>query len=133
MSLAREHPLAVALSCHDPELVERIADEVVELGTSQVPRSRTTRGTDAPTETPAERGSPETGPADVPVLDARDLRVTFGRRSDTPTLDGVTLTVALDRQPASSAPRVPEIPPLSALWSGCNRSLPARSVSMGCR
>lgn len=31
--LAAEHRLAVALSCHDPEIVERIADEVVELGT----------------------------------------------------------------------------------------------------
>lgn len=92
--LAREHQLAVALSCHDPQLVERIADEVVELGASQVPRPRTSRGTGTPAEAPAERGLQESGPADVSVLDVRDLRVTFGRRSDTPTLDGVTLTVA---------------------------------------
>ncbi|GGW74743.1 ATP-binding cassette domain-containing protein [Streptomyces galilaeus] len=28
------------------------------------------------------------------MLDVRDLRVTFGRRSDAPVLDGVALTVA---------------------------------------
>ncbi|UUU34210.1 ATP-binding cassette domain-containing protein [Streptomyces sp. CA-210063] len=92
--LAREHQLAVALSCHDPELVERIADEVVELGASHVPRPRTPHGSDAPAGDPAERGPRETGSVDVPVLDVRDLRVTFGRRSDAPALDGVTLTVA---------------------------------------
>ncbi|WP_425247495.1 ABC transporter ATP-binding protein [Streptomyces sp. NEAU-NA10] len=91
--LAGEHQLAVALSCHDPELVERIADEVVELG-ARVPRPRTSGRTEAPAESPAGRGPQDPGSAAVPVLDVCDLRVTFGRRSDAPALDGVTLTVA---------------------------------------
>ncbi|MFI7136628.1 ABC transporter ATP-binding protein [Streptomyces massasporeus] len=91
--LTREHQLAVALSCHDPELVERIANEVVELRT-QVPRPRSSRAIDAPTEDLVERRPHKTGSADVPVLDVCDLRVTFGRHSDVPTLDSVSLTVA---------------------------------------
>uniref|UniRef100_UPI001F0B073B ABC transporter ATP-binding protein n=1 Tax=Streptomyces neyagawaensis TaxID=42238 RepID=UPI001F0B073B len=39
------------------------------------------------------RGS-GTGSADVPVLDVRGLCVVFGRRSDVPALDGVSLSVA---------------------------------------
>ncbi|KOG43273.1 ABC transporter ATP-binding protein, partial [Streptomyces resistomycificus] len=35
--LAREHHLAVAFSCHDPTVVERFADDVVELGTPPPP------------------------------------------------------------------------------------------------
>ncbi|MEH0423062.1 ABC transporter ATP-binding protein [Streptomyces sp. B21-083] len=91
--LAREQQLAVAISCHDPELVERIADEVVELG-ARVPRPRVSGGAAASAGGPAERGARKAGSGDVPVLDVRDLRVTFGRRTDTPTLDGVTLSVA---------------------------------------
>ncbi|MEV5463645.1 ATP-binding cassette domain-containing protein, partial [Streptomyces cellulosae] len=88
--LAREHQMAVALSCHDPELVERIADEVVELGPPQIPRPRMPRSNDAPLE-PGPHGI---GGADVPALDVRDLRVTFGRHSDAAALDGVTVNVS---------------------------------------
>ncbi|MFD3842442.1 ABC transporter ATP-binding protein [Streptomyces sp. NPDC058642] len=93
--LAAEHRLAIALSCHDPELVERIADEVVELGTSAHAYTGTYTGGIAATRTtgePPERHTPSA--AIQPVLDVRDLRVTFGRRSDTPALDGVALAVA---------------------------------------
>jgi peptide/nickel transport system ATP-binding protein len=93
--LAAEHHLAVALSCHDPELVERIADEVVELGTYVSPYTGTYRGANAATRTPEaphDRLTPSA--ATEPMLDVRDLRVTFGRRSDAPVLDGVALAVA---------------------------------------
>ncbi|WP_307783636.1 ABC transporter ATP-binding protein [Streptomyces spinoverrucosus] len=80
--LAREHHLAVALSCHDPELVERIADEVVELGVHlPAPRKPVPSAT-------AERRSPAGAAA---VLEVRDLRVEFG---GSPVLDGVDLTVS---------------------------------------
>ncbi|MEV5342368.1 ATP-binding cassette domain-containing protein, partial [Streptomyces sp. NPDC052676] len=83
--LAAEHRLAICLSCHDPELVDRIADDVVELG-GRLPAPRPTAP--AP-RTPRES---EAGP----VLEARDLRVVFGRRrrGAAPALDGVGLTVA---------------------------------------
>lgn len=98
--LAAEHHLAVALSCHDPELVERIADEVVELGTytgtyTGVAHTGTYGGATAAARTaeePLRRPTPSA--ATEPVLDVRDLRVTFGRRSDAPALDGVALAVA---------------------------------------
>lgn len=93
--LAAEHRLAVALSCHDPEIVERIADEVVELGTYAGAYTGTYTGGTAATRTteePPERLTPSA--AIQRVLDVRDLRVTFGRRSDAPALDGVALAVA---------------------------------------
>jgi peptide/nickel transport system ATP-binding protein len=93
--LAAEHRLAVALSCHDPELVERIADEVVELGTYAGTHTGIhTAGTAATrtAEAAPERRTPSA--AVKPVLDVRDLRVTFGRRSDAPALDGVALALA---------------------------------------
>ncbi|WP_037671119.1 ABC transporter ATP-binding protein [Streptomyces griseus] len=80
--LAREHRLAVAFSCHDPEVVERFADDVVVLD-APVPRPRTrvTGGVPAPC-----------GEADgPPVLEVRDLHVEFG---DAPVLTGVGLRVA---------------------------------------
>lgn len=89
--LATEHRLAIALSCHDPALVERIADEVVELGTSASTYAGATAATRL-TEEPPERQTPLA--ALEPVLDVRDLRVTFGRRSDAFALDGVALAVA---------------------------------------
>ncbi|MFD9133218.1 ABC transporter ATP-binding protein [Streptomyces bottropensis] len=85
--LAREHHLAIALSCHDPAVVERFADDVVELG----PRSP------MPVAAPATRTpAPATrtalvGPASRPALDVRNLHVAFG---GTPALTGVDLTVA---------------------------------------
>ena len=82
--LAAEHRLAVCLSCHDPELVDRIADEVVELG-GHLPAPRVV-------ETVARR-APDSG--DPPVLEARDLRVALGRgRGAATVLDGAGLSVA---------------------------------------
>jgi peptide/nickel transport system ATP-binding protein len=126
--LAREHDLAVALSCHDPDLVARIADEVVELragaglpGTARrggapvgpvdgrvearAGDAKEVRAGDAvkvrigDTEQGQVEGrlrhrEPRTGSTDVPVLDVRGLCVVFGRRSDAPALDGVSLAVA---------------------------------------
>ncbi|WP_257234497.1 ABC transporter ATP-binding protein [Streptomyces sp. JV178] len=114
--LAREHDLAVALSCHDPDLVARIADEVVELRAGAAGPGTPRRGgaPAGPVEGragdavkvrvgAAEQGSvegrmghrgPGTGSADVPVLDVRGLCVVFGRRSDVPALDGVSLAVS---------------------------------------
>ncbi|MDG5806575.1 ATP-binding cassette domain-containing protein [Streptomyces ossamyceticus] len=117
--LAREHDLAVALSCHDPELVARVADEVVELRAGMPRRGGAPAGpvevragdavdvragdavkvrARAVAQGPVEgrmlhRGS-GTGSADVPVLDVRGLCVVFGRRTDVPALDGVSLAVA---------------------------------------
>ncbi|WP_308406841.1 ATP-binding cassette domain-containing protein [Streptomyces sp. AC555_RSS877] len=94
--LAAEHRLAVALSCHDPGLVERIADEVVELGPyGGVAYTGTYTGGTAATPTTGERPERQTPAAAIEaVLDVRDLRVTFGRRSDAPALNGVALAVA---------------------------------------
>ncbi|MEH0638356.1 ABC transporter ATP-binding protein [Streptomyces bottropensis] len=85
--LAREHHLAIALSCHDPAVVERFADDVVELG----PRSPMPVAAPATrTPAPATRTAP-VGPASRPALDVRNLHVAFG---GTPALTGVDLTVA---------------------------------------
>jgi peptide/nickel transport system ATP-binding protein len=93
--LAAEHHLAVALSCHDPELVERVADEVVELGTYADAYTGAPRGGTAATRTTGEPPARQTPAAAIEaVLDVRDLRVTFGRRSDAPALHGVALAVA---------------------------------------
>ncbi|ULR48023.1 ATP-binding cassette domain-containing protein [Streptomyces deccanensis] len=119
--LASEHQLAIALSCHDRELVERIADEVVDLAT---PNPRPVRGAGncatsphepapaqatEPPELSGARGSKghsplRTGrvgaagatPSTAPLLAMDDLRVTFARRRRTaaPALDGVTLRIA---------------------------------------
>ncbi|CAL9587218.1 ABC transporter ATP-binding protein [Streptomyces sp. enrichment culture] len=99
--LAREHRLAVALSCHDPELVERIADDVVPLD-GHLPRPRREpaaagpRGrTDTPPPVPpgpAGATAPRPGTDTPPLLDVRGLCVSFDRR--TLALDGIDLTVA---------------------------------------
>ncbi|MFG2133903.1 ABC transporter ATP-binding protein [Streptomyces sp. NPDC048751] len=87
--LTHEHHLAVAFSCHDPAVVERVADEVVELGGGGGPqgegvpvprRASTVLNTNAPN---TEAGSP--------ILEVRDLHVHF---RGTPALTGVGLTVA---------------------------------------
>jgi peptide/nickel transport system ATP-binding protein len=80
--LAREHHLAVAFSCHDPAVVERFADDVVELGT-QPPVSPPAAAAHAVTVSPGSAGRS--------ALDVRDLHVTF---RDTPALTGVDLTAA---------------------------------------
>ncbi|HLL34124.1 MAG TPA: ABC transporter ATP-binding protein [Streptomyces sp.] len=89
--LAAEHRLAICLSCHDPELVDRIADDVVELG-GRLPVPRPA----APAPRTPRDGAGEPGVPGVPVLEVRDLRVVFGRRrrGTAPALDGVGLTVA---------------------------------------
>ncbi|MDX2682916.1 ABC transporter ATP-binding protein [Streptomyces sp. NY05-11A] len=80
--LAREHRLAVVFSCHDPAVVERFADEVVELGAHlPAPRTAPAARTSA---APAVEGSP-------PALEVRGLHVAF---RGTPALTGVGLTVA---------------------------------------
>jgi peptide/nickel transport system ATP-binding protein len=92
--LAAEHRLAICLSCHDPELVDRIADDVVELGGRlPVPRPAAPAPR-TPRDGAGEPGVP--GVPGVPVLEVRDLRVVFGRRrrGTSPALDGVGLTVA---------------------------------------
>ncbi|MFJ5306862.1 ABC transporter ATP-binding protein [Streptomyces sp. NPDC088350] len=89
---AEEHHLAIAVSCHDHHLVERIADDVVELGAS-LPSAGRRQGKRAGTRTPG-RTEPPRGTA-VPVLEARDIRVTFGRRgTGSSAVDGVGLSVA---------------------------------------
>ncbi|CAM5561209.1 ABC transporter ATP-binding protein [Streptomyces aurantiogriseus] len=81
--LARTHHLAVAFSCHDPEVVERFADEIVHLGAHMpaprpgAPRTRTV-------DSSAGKGG-------SPLLEVRDLHVSF---RGTPALTGVGLTVA---------------------------------------
>ncbi|MFJ8504225.1 ABC transporter ATP-binding protein [Streptomyces avermitilis] len=84
--LAREHHLAVVFSCHDPAVVERCADEVVELGTHLPTPSPTPSLTPAARAyaAPAVEGSP-------PALEVRDLHVAF---RGTPALTGVGLSVA---------------------------------------
>ncbi|MQS39583.1 ATP-binding cassette domain-containing protein, partial [Streptomyces katsurahamanus] len=68
--LARSHRLAVALSCHDGDLVSRLADEVVALspalGAEAGPRVR-----------PAVRAAPSAG---APVLSVTGLQAAFRRR-----------------------------------------------------
>ncbi|MDT3395110.1 ATP-binding cassette domain-containing protein [Streptomyces sp. B1866] len=80
--LAGRHRLAVALSCHDADLVARLADEVVELR----PRVRT-----AARPVPPEKTSSVQGP---PVLTATGVRAAYVRRGRrVPVLHGVDLTV----------------------------------------
>ncbi|QIJ65259.1 ABC transporter ATP-binding protein [Streptomyces sp. JB150] len=94
--LAAEHRLAICLSCHDPELVDRIADDVVELG-GRLPAPRPALAPPTPRDGADEPGaSGVLAVPGVPVLEVRDLRVVFGprRRGTAPALDGVGLTVA---------------------------------------
>ncbi|WP_431040568.1 ABC transporter ATP-binding protein [Streptomyces sp. P1-3] len=88
--LAVNHRLAVALSCHDTDLVSRLADDVVDLtrGTATPPRpaSRTI---------PAPRTADRPLPTKAPTLEVSGLHAAFvqrGRR--TPVLHDIDLTVA---------------------------------------
>ncbi|MEU7657588.1 ATP-binding cassette domain-containing protein [Streptomyces lincolnensis] len=80
--LARTHRIAVALACHDPDLVARLADEVVDLGGARpVPAPRT-----------AAVPAPSEGPT---VLAASGLHAAHTHRGHrTPVLHGVGLDVA---------------------------------------
>ncbi|MFJ8080083.1 ABC transporter ATP-binding protein [Streptomyces sp. NPDC096205] len=90
--LAREHHLAVALSCHDPALVERIADDVVALG-SPLPGPRGVTGARAAEQgVGAPAGEASADGLAPPLLQVRDLRVSFDRGHL--ALDGVDLAVA---------------------------------------
>ncbi|MDT0346955.1 ABC transporter ATP-binding protein [Streptomyces litchfieldiae] len=85
--VARERGVAVALSCHDAELVARIADETVALGPPEPaaapPRPRPRR--------PARR-EPRSDP---PLLAVRGLGAAFGRGARAvPVLHDIDLTVA---------------------------------------
>ncbi|MER5321256.1 ABC transporter ATP-binding protein [Streptosporangium roseum] len=73
--LADRHDMAVVVASHDPDLVARIADEVVELGTPREPRP-------AP---PPRRSTPSEGP---PLLAVRGLSAWAGPRT---ILSGVDL------------------------------------------
>ncbi|MFF0445431.1 ABC transporter ATP-binding protein [Streptomyces sp. NPDC004609] len=82
--LARSHRLAVALSCHDGELVSRLADDVVDLS----PDART------PLPAPGAADRPPSSPG-PPVLAASGLHAAFVRRGrSVPVLHGIDLTVA---------------------------------------
>lgn len=101
--LAHDHRLAVAFSCHDPEVVSQYADETVELD-RLLARTREQTATRTPL---LEKAATRTGPGTplleetaartcatpgTPLLDVRDLRVSFNR--NTPALDGVGFHVA---------------------------------------
>ncbi|MEU1373103.1 ATP-binding cassette domain-containing protein [Streptomyces triculaminicus] len=74
-SLATTRDMAVVLACHDPDLVGRCADDVVELAPPVRPAPRPA----VPTGRPDRAGS---GPGDTPGagLAAHGLEVTFTRR-----------------------------------------------------
>nr|WP_313956530.1 ATP-binding cassette domain-containing protein [Streptomyces sp. SAJ15] len=83
--LATSQQLAVALSCHDADLVSRLADDVVELS----PRIRA-----AARRAPAARSAPRDVTAKPPVLSVTGLKAAFTRRGRrTPVLHGIDLTV----------------------------------------
>jgi len=93
--LAEDHRIAIGLSCHDPDLVDRLADDVVDL-TGPRPRdtARTTRVPRESTATPVPRG-PASAPDDRPAtLTASGLHAAHlhrGRRI--PVLHGIDLTL----------------------------------------
>jgi peptide/nickel transport system ATP-binding protein len=79
--LAENHRLAVALACHDPHLVDQLADGVVDLGAA--------RRTPVVREPAPRAASP--GPATLTVSGLHAAYVHRGRR--TPVLHGTDLTV----------------------------------------
>ncbi|MET8677245.1 ATP-binding cassette domain-containing protein [Streptomyces sp. NPDC004647] len=92
--LAAEHRLAVVLSCHDPDLVGRLADDVVELAPATAVRLRTPAAVSnrrPDREAAAERDRGARTPAQE-GLSARGLTAHVGPRR-TPVLHGVGLDV----------------------------------------
>ncbi|MHA7956962.1 ABC transporter ATP-binding protein [Streptomyces sp. L500] len=90
--VATHRRIAVALACHDPELVARCADDVVDLGTD------TLTAPPAPARKPAHTAVHSSAPGPGRGLAARGVRVTFAARdSATPhrhALDSVDFAVA---------------------------------------
>ncbi|MFE7976564.1 ABC transporter ATP-binding protein [Streptomyces shenzhenensis] len=91
--LTREHRFAVAFSSHDMDAVERLADDAVHLtadGARRPSALRPVAHRAAPAEEPPSIATPG-----APVLDVRDLSVTFARRgAGRPALAGIDLSVA---------------------------------------
>ncbi|AZP22872.1 ABC transporter ATP-binding protein [Streptomyces aquilus] len=94
--LARDHRLAIAFACHDPDVVERFADETVDLGTSplrpptpSLAQTVARPGTEARKAVTARPDTPG-GADDTPVLEAHGLHVSF---RGTPALTGVEFTL----------------------------------------
>ncbi|MFF0204425.1 ABC transporter ATP-binding protein [Streptomyces sp. NPDC005017] len=85
--LAESHRIAIGLSCHDPDLVTRLADDVVDL-TGPRPRG--------PARTaPAPREPATTRPDGSSTLTASGLHaVHLHRRRRVPVLHGIDLTLA---------------------------------------
>ncbi|MGY4973119.1 ABC transporter ATP-binding protein [Streptomyces nigrescens] len=80
--LADRHQLAIALSCHDADLVSRLADDVVDLS----------RGAPAPPPLPHTTDRPL--PTGAPTLTVSGLHAAFGRRGHrAPVLHDIGLAV----------------------------------------
>ncbi|MDO0937839.1 ATP-binding cassette domain-containing protein [Streptomyces sp. DG2A-72] len=82
--LAESHRLAVALACHDPGLVDRLADDVVDLTGAR------------PTKPPRPDATPrDPVPSDAPaVLTVSGLHAAYAHRGRrTPVLHGIDLAV----------------------------------------
>ncbi|MBB4887160.1 ABC transporter ATP-binding protein [Streptomyces netropsis] len=75
--LAATRNLAVVLACHDPELVERCADDVIDLGTARAPAARTAVPVPAPRRSGTERPAADATAAPGPGLAAHGIEVGF--------------------------------------------------------
>ncbi|MFF0091566.1 ABC transporter ATP-binding protein [Streptomyces canus] len=85
--LAENHRIAIALSCHDADLIARLADDVVDL-TGPRPKAAAPgpRATDGPARTPSDA---------PPVLTASGVHAAHSHRGRrVPVLHGVDLTIA---------------------------------------
>jgi len=83
-SLARRHGVAIVMACHDRELVDRIADQVLPLGAPTMSR---------PVEQPLPERTERTEPG-PPVLLGHGLSAWFGRHPEHPVLSDVDLRLA---------------------------------------
>ncbi|MEU2060881.1 ATP-binding cassette domain-containing protein [Streptomyces sp. NPDC013455] len=88
--LAESHRIAIGLSCHDPDLVTRLADDVVDLTRARLrPAARTAPVPPAPAP-PAP--APGDGPPRLTASGLHAAHIHRGRR--VPVLHGVALTLA---------------------------------------